>query len=286
MFLSILILNVDKFKNPMKSLKIIFNFYVFSNLHVSVSVACLVLSTGVLFEIDVVKEALFLGCSTFVAYHLIRYLNRYKYGKTHLLDIFSNQYKNTLLFVSLLTSIGVFFLSFRLQLIQLLRITPFGLLTFFYAFSFVNIDGNKYSIRYIPGLKIFIIAIVWAGVVVFFVNDVTKQSILYFLEMLLFVIALTIPFDLRDLSFDKETVKTLPMVFGVQKVKFFGVLLMVISVVLHQYNFDGVGLLAYVLTACILSLSLFFTSSNQSKYYASFWIEGIPILYYLWMLYL
>ncbi|NJB82610.1 UbiA prenyltransferase family protein [Wenyingzhuangia aestuarii] len=269
----------------MKILKVLFQFYVFSNLHVSLAVYCFVQTTGLLFHINVLHESLLLACATFVAYHLIRYLNRFKYGKVHLLDHFSNQYKWLILLMNLIAFVGSFFLLLEFTVSQLIRLFPFGMLTLFYAFSFMKVKGERYSIRYIPGLKIFIIAFVWAGVVVFFSLDFSLQTILYFLELMLFVVVLTLPFDLRDFSFDVGKVKTLPIVLGVKKAKFLGVFLIISAVALHGFNFKSVGLWQFTFSSLILLLMLGFASTKQTKYYASFWVEGIPILYYLLLIY-
>lgn len=265
----------------MKLLNRIFQFYVFSNLHVSISVACLVLVTGTLFDITVFNEALFLGSTTFVAYHLIRYSNRFKYGKKHLLDRFSNQYKKLISVLNIIAFTISICTILKIQLIQVLRLLPFGIVTLFYAFSFVNIKGEKYSIRYIVGLKIFIIAFVWAGGVVFFPLEVNMQSFLYFVELLFFVVVLTIPFDIRDVLFDVGSVKTLPIILGIKKVKILGVLLLLISVGLHYFSFRTVGLTSYMVTLVVLTLLLIGSKTKQQTYYASFWVEGIPILYWI-----
>lgn len=267
----------------MSWLKKITEFYIYSNLHVSFAVACFALVTGKLFHVNVRLEALFLACATFIAYHFIRFMNRTKYGKAHLLDHFSNTYKNLiqlLLFVG--TGVNLYLLTY-LELAQILRLFPFGVLTLLYAVSFIKIKGSSYSIRYLPGLKIFIIATVWAGVVVFFPLEVHKQSLWFFLELLLFVVVLTLPFDIRDVDFDKESVKTIPMVLGLQKTKLLGLVLSLVSVGVHYCTFTTQGLWEYVITTLVLLLLLWKSTSQQSKYYASFWVEGIPILWFLLM---
>lgn len=265
----------------MIGLKKITEFYVYSNLHVSLAVACFTLISGFLFDKNVETEALFLGCSTFIAYHFIRYMNRTKYGKTHLLDAFSNTYKNIIGGLLVLTiGVNLYLLTF-LEVNQTLRLLPFGVLTLLYGVSFIKLKEKRYSIRYIPGLKIFIIASVWAGVVVFFPLEFNSQTGLYFLESLLFVVVLTLPFDIRDVQFDKENVTTLPIVLGLPKTKWLGTLFLLLSVAIHYYTFGLKGFFAYLFIALILVALLWKSTTNQSKYYASFWVEGIPIFYVL-----
>ena len=273
----------------MKFLKALFQFYVYSNLHVSIAVACLVMSVGFLFGVEVSHEALLLMCATFVSYHLIRFLNRYKYGKKHLLDVFSNQYKVLIyIMISAAMVVGLYELL-QLEIIQFLHLFPFVILTLLYAYSFIGKNGIRHSIRFIPGIKIFVIAFVWAGTVVFF--PVTSfvpfdvNHVIYFLGLMFFVVVLTLPFDIRDLAFDEKSIRTLPMLLGVKGVKVLGVFLLILSLLIHWYVFGNDGFYQFLITSLVLVFLLFFAKEEQSKYYASFWVEGIPILYYLLLLY-
>lgn len=272
----------------MKFLKALFQFYVYSNLHVSVAVACLVLSVGFLFGVDVYHEALLLTCATFVSYHLIRFLNRYKYGKPHLLEKFSNQYKFFIYVLNILALLIGFYELIQLEIIQFLYLFPFVVLTLLYAYSFIGKNGIRHSIRFIPGIKIFVIAFVWAGTVVFFPITssigLDTNHVVYFLGLMFFVVVLTLPFDIRDLTFDEKNIRTLPMLLGVKGVKFLGFVLLMFAIGVHLFVFGLFGFWPFLLTSIVLILLLIFSKENQSKYYASFWVEGLPILYYLLLL--
>jgi len=265
----------------MKIFKKIIEFYVFSNLHVSLSVVCLVLVSGKLFKKLVLIEALFLGCITFIGYHLIRYSNRFKYGKLHALENFSNQYKKIIWLVNGIAIVVSLSMLLKFQFSQLLKLLPFGILTLAYAFSFVKIKGKIRSIRYLPGFKIFIIALVWSGSIVFFPFEYEEKTKLYFIELLFFMIAYTLPFDIRDLNFDDKVVKTLPMILGIENTKYLGTTLLGMSIALHFYIFKDLYLLQYLIICIVVVLFLIKSTNNQSKYFCSLWVEGIPILYYL-----
>lgn len=259
----------------------IFQFYIYSNLHVSLVVLCYVCVTGMLFDVEVLDKAVVLSCSTFVAYHLIRYLNRVKYGKTHLLDEFSNRNKIPISILVLLAFIIIVFITLKFSLQEILRLWPVTVLTLFYAVSVFKINGKTYSIRYFIGIKIFIIALAWAWGVVLFPLGYGFNVLIYFIEVVLFVIVLTLPFDIRDMLFDKKTVKTLPMIMGVGKVKVLGALLLLFSLILHFNFFTYRSFLAYVITCVLLLILLLKAKGNQTKYFASFWVESIPIIYFI-----
>ncbi|MGY5351197.1 hypothetical protein ACXGQW_01275 [Wenyingzhuangia sp. IMCC45533] len=262
----------------MKIFYTLFRFYVFSNLHVSLSVACLVLVNGKFLGKEVFAESILLGCGTFIAYHLIRYINRFKYGKEHLLDQFSNQHKSTIkLLICIAFGISVFLLK-EIEISQLLKILPFGILTLLYAFSFFNVKGVRSSLRYVPFLKIFLIGFVWSGVTVFFIEDLDVTSMLYFIQIMLFVIALTIPFDIRDLEFDRGNVKTIPMLIGIHNTKWVGGVCVVCALLIHMTIMKSYSL-SFVLVSIALVFLIVRTKASQSKYFAAFWVEGIPILW-------
>ncbi len=264
----------------MKFVQILFKFYVYSNLHVSLAVASLVLVNGTVFHKNVGKEAVFLSCATFVAYHFIRYFNRFRYGKEHLLDRFSNQYKKVLMTLVLIACFIEIGLLFFLKTVQLLKLIPFGCITILYACHFFKIRGVRYSLRYLSILKIFLIGWVWAGVTVFFITDFNVTSGLYFLELMLFVIALTIPFDIRDVDFDKGRVKTLPIYLGILNTKYLAGVFLLISVVLH-IQFVKQDIAIFMLISGWLLGMICYAKKNQANYFASFWVEGIPIVWYL-----
>lgn len=269
----------------MKILKKIFQFYVFSNIHVSFAVYCFMQITGFLFDINTDNESFFVAYTTFVIYHIIRYLNKYKYGKTHLLDKFSNKYKWILIVLNCFAFFKSCYLISEFEFSQVLRLFPFGLITLLYAFSVLKIGGEKLSIRYIPGLKIFVIAFVWAGVGVFLSLDFTMKTMFYFLELMLFVIVLTLPFDIRDTLFDLGKIKTLPILLGICKTKYLGSTFLISALILHNYNFGMFGLWQFTITGLLLLFMLWFSKTKQSKYFASFWVEGVPIFYFYLLVY-
>ena len=97
---------------------------------------------------------------------------------------------------------------------------------------------------------------------------------------------LILPFEIRDLSVDDLSLGTLPQKIGVQKTKLFGAVLLLIFLLLEFFK-DEVLELNVVVLPVIFIVTLFFlinSSVKQSKYYASFFVEGIPIIWLLLLL--
>lgn len=264
-------------------MKNIFKFYIYSNLHVSLAIFSLIKVTAHLFDVVLTVEACFGFLGTFMFYHLTRYFNRHNYGKTHKMFCWSQQHQTILKWMFLIATISTLILVFYFSINQLLSLIPIGLLTLLYGVKIIRYRDKTMSLRFVPGFKIFLIALVWSGVVVVFPlidKSVELWKVVCFsIEIILFVIALTLPFDIRDLAFDAKNLKTLPQILGLKGVKRIGVLILLIGGFLHFITFGLTGLYLYLLISLILTISLYQTQLKQSEYYTSFWIESIPILW-------
>lgn len=78
------------------------------------------------------------------------------------------------------------------------------------------IGKNELRLRELPFVKIFAIAFVWAWIGSFLAASTYGQKeVLLFLERFLFIYALTIPFDLRDIKADQgKKINTIPIRMG------------------------------------------------------------------------
>jgi hypothetical protein len=83
--------------------------------------------------------------------------------------------------------------------------------------------------------------------------------------------------------------KTVPQQFGVKNTKLLGFVLLICFCGLSffntntNFNFQFLELLLLLnfAIAIIIALFLFFANENRSKYYTSFWVESVPILWWL-----
>lgn len=124
------------------------------------------------------------------------------------------------LLLLLLSSFTTIIFLFQLKAETLIVCTPFFVLTLFYSFP---LFGKR--LRELPGLKIFLIAICWSSLTtlpLFTEAQVELNSavIIYLIQKLLFVFAITIPFDIRDIKEDEfGNIITLPGKIGVKQSK-------------------------------------------------------------------
>ena len=273
----------------MHLIKRLFDFYIFSNIHVALAVFCLAKITLLTFGYRENEVPVFLFFATIIAYNFIRL-----YRKTRIKSWFSgwiNSNKIALTALSLLALIFVIIIALKLQLKALLSLIPFGLFTLFYVIPIKGIIKTNTSLRMVSGIKIFLIAFCWAGITVLFplINydiDFTLDVWIVFIQRFLFVLVITIPFDIRDLAHDEETLKTIPQVLGLQNAKRLGLFLLMLflGLIFLRSSLSAPQLRVELIVAVIALLFLIKSKPNQSKYYSSFFVESIPIIWLLLIL--
>ena len=120
----------------------------------------------------------------------------------------------------------------------LITLAPIALLTIFYSLPIFKNKKSIFRLREIPCLKIFLISFVWSAATIFLpiiqsgkYHD--KENIIAMLaERFLFVFAITIPFDIRDMKADKmENLKTIPLLIGKKNA------LLLANIVLYSFTF-------------------------------------------------
>ena len=184
-----------------------------------------------------------------------------------------------------LFSLGSFLvlLYFVFQQSQKILSTSFllGVLTILYSIPFMK----SKSLRTLPGVKIFIVALVWAGVTVLFPWFTGEEQLagevwLPFVQRILWVVVLTLPFEIRDLAYDLPALGTIPQKLGVRKAKLLGVLFLVAILLLEGFK-DTVsmaGILALFFAMALSGAFLLAAKKDQIMYYASFWVEATPLI--------
>lgn len=181
------------------------------------------------------------------------------------------------------------YFAWLLPLRILLFFVPFGLLTFLYAVPFLS--GFQKNLRSIGYLKIIVVAIVWAGTTVLlpiYANEssFTSEMYLMLIQRFLLVMILILPFDIRDVQYDAISLQTIPKKIGVENTKKFGYVLLLLCLVLEfMISPNSHFRMAFLGMFFLLLFLLMRAQVNQSKYYSSFWVEAVPILW-LFLLFL
>jgi len=270
----------------MEWLKKIFNFYLDANIHVALGVYSLVQVTLLEYQLrfdESISYALFFG--TIVEYGFIKYASlarHYLFLKQQYLILIQ-------LFNFSCALIAMYFVS-QLNIQTVIAAAVLVLVAFLYVVPAVT---TKKNLRNLKGIKAFVVSLTWSVSTVLLPllnNDIpiTSEVFIDVVQRFLFILALMIPFEIRDLKFDEPNLRTLPQVLGVKGSRWLGVLLLVFFVVfgLLKTNLNTASLYVEWGVAMLLLLPVLFARENQSKYYTSFFVEGISIVWWVGLLFL
>ena len=262
----------------MKMLMRAFEFYINASIHVALAVCALVLISAWEFGFELSNYLLgFIFFGTISGYNFVKYAkvaglhHRSLTSSLQVIQLFSFASLGGLIFCAFQLSVAVFYMA-----------ALFGGLTFLYAVPFLR----RRNLRTFSGVKIFVVALVWAGVTVFIPWCHTSEALtldiwLTFFQRILVVIVCTLPFEIRDLPYDAASLRTLPQQLGIRRAKAVGVSLLVLASLLEGFKNEVVLTHAISLWfACLLSLILLLLATkNQHRYFASFWVEAIPVFW-------
>ena len=264
----------------MTCLRTLFDFYINASIHVALSVYALTRVTEIYFDIPYDENLnYFIFYGTITGYNFIKYAGVAKVyhmsltKRLRLIQIFS------LICFCLLCYYGSLLPSKTL-----IYFIPFALVTLLYVVPFLG--GFQKNLRGISYLKIFVVASVWAGITTLIPLASRKEALelemlLLFVQRILFILVLILPFEIRDLQLDLKDIGTLPQKIGIEQTKRlgFGLLLLVLTL---EFVITGSNTLRNVtLVVCFVLLFLLMRSKQvQSKYYSSFWVESLPVFWW------
>lgn len=269
----------------MKILKQILNFYINASIHVGLSCYALVKLTMYLFHISFQESiANFAFFGTIVGYNFVKYDALARVQKHQM----RNQLKGiaVLSFCSLVLVVYYFFYLQRMT--QFVSVVVLGL-TLLYTLSFFP---NKKNARNWAGVKIYIVALCWVGVTVIlpFLDATIPITLAFYLSCIqrfILIFVLILIFEIIDLENDDPHLQTVPQQIGVKRTKQLGYLLLLLYGILSVFSFnlkDSFTIEYLILSLfflLVIAFFLAFANERRSKYYTSFWVESLPILWWL-----
>jgi 4-hydroxybenzoate polyprenyltransferase len=184
--------------------------------------------------------------------------------------------------VSVMSLIGFASVFFKLQQSSQILFVFLALITFFYAIP-MGVKTPK-NLRSIGGVKIYIIAIVWAMTTVVLPVLESQQTLvadhwILVLQRTFIVIVLMLPFEIRDLDVDQVHLSTIPQKIGIRNTKIIGYALLGDSILLEffKYQFSQNKFLILIFLTVLLAVFLAKSKKKQDRYYAAFWVEAVPV---------
>ena len=208
---------------------------------------------------------------------------------------FLQQNKFFLWVVTALSAVATVYCGLSISYNSLRLLLPLGVIAFMYPLPLMYWKRRWWRLREVPGVKIFLIAFLWALVsVVLLVEEHqigwTTDVWLLFVQRICFVFAIAIPFDIRDLKYDSLQLKTIPTVFGEKKARYiaYAALGMYELLVVAQFIFGDIigvrALIALLCTSAATAYLLIKSTSDKGEYHFAFWVEGASALMYLFLM--
>lgn len=262
-----------------------FGFYLNASIHVALAAVSFTLITCYEFEIKPNSAInLFVFFATISAYNFVKYFGA---NKAHFKDLTSNVNLIFWVTVCCLILAGYFLISFNIEGLALIVVA--GLITWFYTFPkslFGLLSKDVGNLRMIPGLKVYLVALVWSIItfllpIVENVFVITPVMVISFAQRFLILVVLILPFEIRDLQFDSLKLQTIPQTIGINNTKLAG-FLMILAIVILEYvkrQEATVYRLSLLSTLIILAVLLFFSRKNSKQIYTGFWVESIPVFW-------
>ena len=215
-------------------------FNFYINSSIHVALAVCSLCALTFLNLDEVLQFNFLGFAFFATVTGYNFVKYAGIAKLHHMSL--TESLRTIQIFSLVSFVILMYFTFIMPREVLLGIGCLGMLTLLYA---LPIFPKANSLRTIRGLKIFII-------------------------------------ESRDVKYDASQLGTIPQRIGIKKTKVLGLALLALIILAEFFKIKlEIANLITLLIICLLA-ALFIVGSKkeQHKYYASFWVESLPIIWF------
>ncbi len=259
-----------------------FDFYINSSFHVAFAVYALVQVT----YFTVHQKPDF----TLSAFAFLGTISSYNFIKYYPFFCSFNQNKSRSLWaifaISIIVLVPELYFFEKLKIHTQLLACFILIIIIFYA---LPIFLNRKNVRNWAGIKIYIVGLSWVGVSVGLPLLNCESVILnyfwvYCFQCFILVYVLMLSFEIIDLPYDSPFLKTIPQKIGVEQTKKIGyrlLLLYLILVVCVRMKDEKYNFVPAIIVCCTTAVALYFSNETKSKYYTHFWVESIPILFWL-----
>lgn len=265
-----------------KALTKVFDFYLKASVHVSFAVFALVQMTFYFCRLPFDWTVSLLAFSgTLFSYNFIKYADFVVAHRHHL----SRKMRAILGLSILALLVGIVCFFFLNPLAQGVTLSLL-VLAVLYA---VPISKRIPNLRNLSGLKVYIVCLCWATVtlIIPILNANVELSLdiwIKFLQRFLLVLILIGIFEIVDLQYDEKYLKTIPQLLGTQKTKLLlaGLTIPFFVIEFFKVGFQPIQAWNNLIIVCITLLFIQLASPKRSSYFSLFWVESVPI--YWWIL--
>jgi len=254
----------------MTTLKRLFDFYIKASLHIGFAVLALTNITELSLTIQPhqnLNYVIYFG--TVLGYNVLKHIDSFQFNTHWFLR------NRAISWVSILSLLAAAYFFLTLPKSIQLAFLAIGIVIVLYPFL------RKFGL-----VKMFVVSFCISLITVYIPTIASTPSscdlYLTLLQRFLIIISLLIPFEISDSKTDDPTLKTLPQQFGIRPIKILGMLL-VIPFLMFEF-FKTSSSFSVLIISIITVLFIHFSSVHKNKYYTSFWVESVPIFWWILLL--
>lgn len=160
-----------------------------------------------------------------------------------------------------------------------------GCISFLYSFPFIPL-GSRKRLKDFGVIKIITLSLIWTLVTVWFpVSTMLFGKTIFwfvFIKRFIFIFALCMVFDIRDLAIDKkESINTISVLLGREKaygITYVMLVSFILIVVLENILFPGRFLIPFLISIGATTMVVAYSKKNNSDITCLFGVDGMMIL--------
>ncbi|MFA6945560.1 MAG: hypothetical protein WC220_06610 [Pedobacter sp.] len=272
----------------------------FSNIFIALCAVAQGLVTYQLLQVKPDKYVLgLLFCSTLALYNFSILLSKPKNPENSAFRrvrwIFSHY--RLMITLTIISVFSVLPLSLFLSTSSKILLTALALISVSYSLPIFTLQDKRFGLRNIPGIKLFLIATVWAlSCVLLPILEIESNqgaqitlndTILLIAKRFLFIAAITVPFDIRDLYQDRfNELKTIPVLIGERWTLLIcqgllGAYLILLFLFTDRFDSNFFGL---TLTIILAGWLIFRSKWEKNEYYYFLYLDGTMIIQFIMLL--
>ena len=252
------------------------NFLIFSHFWISIGAVSLLIGNYKTLNIEINYAYLSLAFFSTLFGYSLQYSSQEKINNLRLIQsMWVEKNKSFILVCKIVSLLASLFFAVILFDIKLLFLSiPFFLIVFLYKTKTTFLKG----LRTFPFVKIFLIASCWAWVCSIIPQYLCCNINLNWVNVsynFIFIIAITIPFDVRDLNYDLSNLLTIPTALGKRKSIFLAQFL-IISLLIPCIFYGYYEIAFYLIFVFLVLIPAFFT---KNEYYYLFMLDGVLVVF-------
>ena len=263
-------------------------FLVASNVYVSLGVVSLTLLSLDIRQTEHPNLLWFVFFATLFVYNFIRLVNVHSIisSSESLRHQIIYRFRRFFWFVCVISALIGFYFFVTISQSIFLPIIGLGFFSVIYGLPIYKNGSHLFRLRDVPGLKIFLIAFVWAYVTEGLPALINGEPLYYLalFERFLFIFAITIPFDIRDVNYDASHLATIPQYFGINTAKWMALFAILSSELILFYRFffnndlNLIGAIAIYITYEFSFILIYRCHLYSKERYFTIGVEGMSIL--------